>query len=373
MSTEDDQGPAYRSSIHGYPMTVDLLSSPSLLRAEATQILSSPDIMAELFRTRLSSLLPRNSTLIKCVPEVLMNRMRTRQIVSYRLVFSDTKRSLTLVLKRYEDKTGGKKIYSVMRMLWDNGFDRESKLRIPEPLFFLEDLGLLVLEKARGRQLRKYLNQSGLVARAHMKAVAKWLAKLHYLNVDLDEVSPHPDEEATIRAFVRQAGSREPGLLATLEKLASLILIKLSAFNRVPMTPVHGDFQCGNIFVAKDNVTVIDFDNFCRSDPARDLGYMIAQARATALRDAMSYDTVYSGLKAFWDEYLNTAPEEQTKTLSARASLFAARRCLQNIDYILTYMSPEDKMGIVNILLSEAELFSKTSGMEEALAIRSSS
>jgi hypothetical protein len=55
------------------------------------------------------------------------------------------------------------------------------------------------------------------------------------------------------------------GLLAKMEESASLIVLKLSVFKKVPMVPVHGDFHCENIFVDKDNATVIDFDKFCRS------------------------------------------------------------------------------------------------------------
>jgi hypothetical protein len=98
-------------------------------------------------------------------------------------------------------------IYSGMKMLWDNGFSYESKIKIPEPISFLEDLGILVLEKVRGRQLRRYLNQKGPAALARMKAVSRWLAKLHYLKIDLAGITPHPDEESTLRAFVRHVWS----------------------------------------------------------------------------------------------------------------------------------------------------------------------
>ncbi len=368
-TSEKDQGFLARSHMRNDQRSFDLLSSPSLPSEKAAEILSSADVMAEFFRTRLSRLFPEDRVLTKCVPEVLRKRVSTRQIVSYRLVFSGARKPLTLVLKRYADKTEAGRVYSVMKMLWNNEFNRRSKLKIPEPFSVLEDLGLLVFEKAPGRQLCEYLSQSGPAAMARMKAVARWLAKLHYLNIDLERISPHPDEQDGLRAFARHAGSKEPRLLARLEELTYLILMKLSPFTKVPMVPVHGDFQCGNIFVAKDKVTVIDFDKFCRSDPARDLGYMIAQARTAAFRDRLPYEGVYAGLRAFWHEYLNAAPEVQKETLSTRANLFAARKCLQNIDYILSYAPREDTVEIVDILLGEARRFTRAEGVEEALEV----
>lgn len=220
-------------------------------------------------------------------PVLTDEELGSRQVVSYRLIFSDKAgrkaEPMLLVLKRYADQREGEKTYHTMKMLWENGFDNESKQRISKPFCYLEDLGLLVLGKARGMLLRKNLHQSGPAALDRMRAVARWLAKLHQLNVDLKKISPHPDEETSIKDFINQMGSREHPLLPKLEKLlVSVILMKLASFKNVPMTPVHGDFQCENIFVDRDSVTIVDFDRLCRSDPARDLGYIIAQMRAMA-------------------------------------------------------------------------------------------
>ncbi len=364
-----NRGRVLRSSMQGDMKNIDLLSSKSLSRARATEILASADIMAELFRTRLSWLLPGDKSLIRCVPEVLRKRMSTSQVVSYRLVFSGTRQSSIFVLKRYSDKTKAGRTYSIMRMLWDKGFNRESNLKIPEPFAFVEDLGLLVVEKARGIELASYLKQREPVPPVRMRAVARWLTKLHNLGIDLRKIRPHPDEKAGIREFVRRAGKKKPHLLKELKNLASLFLSKLSAPGRFPAVPVHGDFQCSNIFVARDDVTVIDFDRFCRSDPARDVGYMIAQMRATAFRNGVPYKIVYPGLRAFWNEYLNVSPQAQTGTFPARAGLFAARKCLQNIDYILLYSTGEEDMKIINMLLHDARVFVMANGIEEALEI----
>lgn len=372
MTDTEDQSRAFHPSENGR-VNIDLLSSASISSAEATKILTSPVLMSELFRTRLSWLFPKKAALRECRPKVLLDRLKSRQVVSYRLIFSGDEAPATVVVKRYADKAKGKKTYSDIRILWNNGFNRESKLRIAEPYFYLEDLGLLVFENAPGALLSRKLHQSSPIAMARMKPVARWLAKLHHLDIDLKEVNPHPDEETSIGDFVHRAGDKEPRLLPKTEGLASAILMKLSAFKKVPMTPVHGDFQSENIFVDRDIVTVIDFDKFCRSDPARDLGYMIAQTRVTAFMEAAPYGAVHSGLKAFLDEYLAETPEEEIETLSGRASLFAARKCLQNIAYILAYMSPGEGMKIASILLHEAERFTNAERVEELLEMPVSS
>lgn len=335
-------------------------------------VLTSPELMADFFRTRLSWLFPPGSILKKCRPRVLRNRLGSRQVVSYRLVLAgEAGREagpMMVVLKRYADAAEGKKTYATMRMLWENGFDHSSRLKISEPFSYLEDLKLLALGKARGMLLRNNLYQSGPVALARMRAVARWLAKLHHLDAGFEGIAPHQDEESSIRVFVDEMGGREHRLfLPRLEELAGIILARLSSFANVTPTPVHGDFQCENIFVDNDDVTVVDFDKFCRSDPARDLGYIIAQMRAMAFLMAAP-GPVNQGLRAFWEEYLAAAAVAERDAFSARTSLFAARKCLQNI-YYMSFVLPGEGMKIITVLLNEAERFSKADRVEQVLEL----
>lgn len=353
------------------------LASSSISRAEAVGILTSPDIMADFFRTRLSMLFPLGSILEECRPKVLRDRLGSRQVVSYRLFFSGKagrkSESVMLVLKRYADKAEGKKTHSIMRMLWEGGFNHESTLRIPMPVCYLEDMGLQVQERAHGMLLRNDLKLNCPVSLVRMKRVAHWLAKLHHLDADFEGIAPHPDEETSLRVFVNQVGSKENrSFMPRLERLASLILRKLSAFKDVQVTPVHGDFQCENIYVDKEIVTVVDFDRFCRSDPARDVGYIIAQMRVMSLLVAASPGCVSPGLKAFWEEYLDAAFVEDSVDFSARATLFAARKCLQSI-YYMSYVLPGEGMEIISVLLKDAERFGNADRVEEVLEIPISS
>jgi len=350
---------------------VELLLASSISRDRAVEILTSPETMAEFFGTRLSFMIPQGMIITECRPKVLRDRLGSRQVIAYRLFFSDRARRkakpVVLVLKRYADKAEGKKTFFAMRLLWENGFNRQSRLRIPEPFLYLEDLGIQVQERVHGMQLRENLRQNSPVAVGRMRAVARWLTKLHQLDADLTGISIHPPEDVSIKDFVRQMGTREQRTFQPrLEKLASVILARLASFNDVPVRPVHGDFQCENIHVEGDEVMVVDFDRFCRSDPARDLGYIIAQMRTMAFLGHALDGSVHPGLKAFWDEYLSATPALDREALSARTCVFAARKCLQNI-YYMAYVLPGEGVEVVSVLLKEAERFSTAEKVEEVL------
>jgi hypothetical protein len=375
MKDRDDRNSVATTTAHPAG-SVDLFSSSSLSKAGAVEILTSPGAMADFFRSRLPWLFRDGMVLRDCRPKVLRDRLGSRQVVSYRLIFSNGSdgdaEHVKLVVKRYADKAEGRKTYHIMKTLWENGFNRQSKQRISEPFSYLDDVGLLIFAKAQGMLLRRSLRQGGPASLFRMRAVARWLMKLHHLHADFPGLSDHSDEETSIREFVDQVGSREHRLLPELETLASRIVTGLASFGKVPLAPVHGDFQCENIFVDKDRVTVVDFDRFSRSDPARDLGYLISQMRAMTFWVASKHELVYPGLRAFWEEYLSAVPFEEREALSARTSLFAARRCLQNI-YYTAFVLPGTGLEIVSLLLREAERFSRAEGVERVLAVPFSS
>lgn len=159
-------------------------------------------------------------------------------------------------------------------------------------------------------------------------------------------------------------GSREPKLLPKLEEVGSLVRIKQSSFKKLRFTLVHGDFQCDNIFVEKEKATVIDFGRFCKSDPARDLGCMIAQTRTISFLETASFASVLPGLNAFWEEYLAALSVEERESFSQRTCTFAAMKYLENIDYISSF-SPKGGKDVWHFLLDDAERFAKANRVEE--------
>ena len=357
---------AYRQS------SLCLLSSATLSRSAAVEIMTAPEAVADFIRTEIPWVIPAGTVLKECRPKLIRNRMGSRQVVLYRLFLSDEEDRkagvLKIVFKRYADKTEGRKTYDIMKMLWERGFNGKSRLRVLEPHAYLEELGLLVMEDAHGMLLVKNLRQSSPAAVDRMRAVGRWLSKLHHLDPDFAAADLHPADAVSIRDFVREAGAGEPRLLPKLEKVESILLAKIALLQNTPLTFVHGDFQCENILVDRDKVIGVDFDRFSISDPARDLGCMIAQTRTMGLLAGASPYSIYLELKAFWEEYLTGVPAREREELSARSSLFAARKCLQNV-YYMAVVLPVDKKGTFPILLREAERFAEADSVEAVMEV----
>jgi aminoglycoside phosphotransferase (APT) family kinase protein len=194
--------------------------------------------------------------------------------------------------------------------------------------------------------------------------VARWLANLHQLDVTPEGIDPCADDETSINNFAYQLGQRHPHLASQLEDLAFSICERIASPKGLSFTTVHGDFHPENIFVTQDGVTVIDFDNFCRSDPARDLGYIIAQMRAMVYFSTGLLEAADREIRAFLHVYLAATTSQEMGTLPGRIAAFAARTCLANMYYISCVLQNE-RLEALSMLLMEMERFMKAEKVED--------
>jgi hypothetical protein len=353
----------------GYVLSqIDQLASPSTLRAIALEILTSPDIMKGLFQTTLARIHPDGLILVHCRPKVLRKRLGSRQVIIYRLILLNESgpktRSVELVGKRYADGAEGEKAFCLMQQLWEGGFGEGSRFKVPKPLCYLPDFKLLIQERAHGALLPKYLGRGDDAALARTRMVARWLAKLHQLETIPEGIDSYADDETSVRHFAYQLGERHPQLASRIEELASAICARIAGAGDLARTIVHGDFHPENIFVTQDRVTVIDFDNLCRSDPARDLGYIIAQMRAMVYFSTGLLEAADRQIRVFLHVYLAATTSQEMGTLPRRIAGFAARACLANMYYISCVLQNE-RLEALSMLLMEMERFMKAEKVED--------
>ncbi len=349
---------------------VGLLASPHVSRDEAIRILTSREAMLDFFQFNSTAIFSKRMILKDCQPEVLRVRQDSRQVIAYRLIFTDRmglrQKPLSVVLKRFVNRTKGKNEYLAMRLLQRMGFGEQGRMKVPRPFCYLEEMGLLIQERVAGRLLRSYLGQKTPAALKVMRVAAQWLARLHHLPANDKQIGIHPDDQSSVRVLLDRAKRMDPSRASPMERLAGVIVTRLLSYDPLPLTLVHGDYQGENILLARGNVTVIDFGRFCRSDPARDLGYMIAQAITMAALDHVSPASLVPGLKMFWDAYQASRSPRQQEKLSTRSCAYAGLKFLENITYILAYSQGSAK-GIVSVLEKHCRDFAVANRWEEGL------
>src|SRR5438046_1782186 len=77
--------------------------------------------------------------------------------------------------------------------------------------------------------------------------------------------------------------AHDPAQAAAAQRLAEQLATRLEALEPDAYRPAHGGFKASQLLFHGQRAFVVDFDGFCRADPALDVGYFLAYLRPSAL------------------------------------------------------------------------------------------
>jgi aminoglycoside phosphotransferase (APT) family kinase protein len=175
----------------------------------------------------------------------------------------------------------GQQMYDLLRSLRQAGMNGRHGLSVPRPLAYWKSLHLLLLEKARGRVLRQWIYGCETDWPRLLRPVSEWLAALHALPVDVPERLDPVREIQRLRQWGAELSASPKGWLVherrRIESLVDLIESLLDGPRSSAPCLTHGDFHPENVLMAGTAVVAIDFEHACMADPARDVGFLLAQ------------------------------------------------------------------------------------------------
>jgi Phosphotransferase enzyme family len=218
----------------------------------------------------------------------------------------------TLFGKLYVDELGPH-CYKVSRALWDDGFNSARRFRVPEPIGFLADRGLLLMRSALGTPLGSAFDGNASVDLvAGSREAAEWLGLLHRSRLCLGTPDTDWDSLKLFRLASRlvKAVAMRPEKLDMVRELSETLeqrTAKLPASR--PFVFTHGRYHHDHVFLSANATTVIDLDRCRPSDPAKDAAEFVRVLRLTAFKEGFDMDCAERATSAFLGAYLATIPE----------------------------------------------------------------
>jgi phosphotransferase family enzyme len=231
-----------------------------------------------------------------CSPAVAKYEPGSRCTILYRLCFPARTSSQswpeTVVAKTRRGEKG-RNGYQGMRALWSSELRNSSNVTIAEPLAFLPDHNVVVQagiphERTLEEMLRSSLGaptpepMDGLVA--CLAKTARGLADLHACHARASDVATLDDELAKVRTTVARLGV----LIPELTEAATPLLARLETLAREypadSLRPAHRSFRPAQVVLLGDAIGFIDFDGFCRAEPAIDVALFRAIVKDIGLR-----------------------------------------------------------------------------------------
>lgn len=180
--------------------------------------------------------------------------------------------------KVHEDK--GRNIFTRMQALSYLGFGLDAKdgIHIPQPIAFLGDYNLQLMEDIRG-QLPSYDRDE------QFEASGLALAKLHRTPLKLPQQHTVDDEIKLLRNSVAVTVQFLPELQYRLSAALQQVESMLNGCRCEIRTLAHRDFYDKQILMTSDRTILIDFDTLCLSDPALDIGNFLAHLHLAELQN----------------------------------------------------------------------------------------
>jgi hypothetical protein len=231
-----------------------------------------------------------------CSARVARYQPGSRCTIVYRLRFPSGAPSQswpeTVVAKTHRYGKG-RNTYEDMRALWSSELRSAGNVTIAEPLAFLSELNVLVQAGIPHDRTLKELLRSSLRARtanamgdlvAYLVKTARGLADLHACRARSREVVTWEDELAEVRTVVARLGE----LIPELTEAAAPLLARLEALAREypadSLRPAHRSFRPAQVVLRGGAIGFIDFDGFCRAEPAIDVALFRAIVKDIGLR-----------------------------------------------------------------------------------------
>lgn len=234
---------------------------------------------------------------------VMPHRYGDRAVVEYRLVTGER-----LFAKCYADVSEGLLVSRILHTLWSSGFGPDSAFRVPEPLGYSIERGVLVVRAASGRCLQE-LETGGRRAWAEgLRSAARWLAALHDSPVRVGPNEGRSRLEEVLARRLAKARERRPEMAAALSGMAGELQRRLDESRLGPLTvQTHGRYHSGHVFCGEPHVTVIDLDRADVADPAKDVAEFIHRLRADTMKRRLGAEVADRATSVFLDEYRSRA------------------------------------------------------------------
>ena len=303
----------------------------------------------------------KNWTLLTAQAVPIRYKPASRCVIRYDLLLAqqredNTRRQISLFGKVYVNTDQADAIYRSLQQLYaeqlnvqDSAFQQTPLL--PRPLLFVASEGLILNEAISARTPGGELRTGNKALQAHfirerggrtvssqppaeeLRLAASALARLHTSTVALDEKILRSGAKEARRASERAAllVGYYPALASDLEDLAEVLTQRLGIFQPENYRPAHGGFKSSQLLYHDETVSVVDFDGFCRADPALDVGYFLAYLRPSSLWYGRHGARAWfeAAAEIFTTTYTNTLQElgvshEEAENILLRAQLYTA-------------------------------------------------
>lgn len=220
----------------------------------------------------------------------------------------------------------GQRTYDIERRLWQAAMDSDGLLRIPRPLAFVKELGLLLEGAVPGDPVKG--NRESAEFQGVGVAAAEAIAVIHETELEPDERIYIEKELDRLDNVAEQFVYVDPKAHLLLSELLVHLRDRLEKTYEEDIVPTHADLKYDQFMYDAGTYSLIDFDYFALAETSYDLAKFCAYAVPSAPRsweDTVSADAVR---RAFLRRYRELRPYATLDRFQVYEALILALRAM---------------------------------------------
>ncbi len=168
----------------------------------------------------------------------------------------------------------GLRTYRIVQGLWEAARRYPSYLSLPRPLAYVEELGLLLEERVRGRAVGG--NRTSFEFMLTGNAAAESLAVIHESGLEVEGEITVENELARLDRVAEQFKYVLPTGHFLLMDLIAHMRERVRKTSEEDLLPTHGDMKYDQFMHHNGEMTLLDFDYFAMAETSYDLGKFCA-------------------------------------------------------------------------------------------------
>jgi len=297
------------------PADFGTMSDPGI---PTLQSVLGPVTMAE----HLRRVLPDRCGSVTYIRIQILKRHRTRCTFEIDWPIADASRAM--IGKVHAVDRGD--VYRAMEAIRRGGFGPDEPFSIPEPLAYVPELRLLLLEKVPGPRAKQILLTS--VERESIEASersAQWLARYHALGPRLGPAYRVADVLDSLDEWSQSFDAAGDVLADRAKRLREQLEAVVGGLAPTEPCAGHGHYSCGQVLIAEGRTVAIDWDGYDVADPCRDVACFIVDCKRVAFKTPSSSAAFHQAADVFLESYRARCRGKVADNLP----FYAAARCLR--------------------------------------------
>ena len=285
-----------------------------------------PDVARHEFKRRLPRLSGDGRLRLREI-RVVRHKPGKRAVVEYdvEVLRPDAANETVTLIGKVRARRSGNEGLRQLEAIWNAGFKADSAdgLSVPEPIGVISAFNMWFQRKVPGVTATDLLTGTDGVVLA--RRIAEAAHKLHQANVPTERTHTMADELRILRVCFDQVAAQRPewadrlaGLMSACERLGASVPPPKAC-------GIHRDFYSSQVIVDGPRLWLIDFDLFCRGDPALDVGNFLGHVIEQALRERGDAGAFRAVETAMSERFVELTSESARTPVAAYTTLTLAR------------------------------------------------